>query len=203
MAEAEHATHLRAQHQYMQEQYRAPPLTAAGWSSCTQPLRLVEHPETGKETTRGRGRTSYTSGSTTHIHAETVPCPPHRSRVGVAVLNRTIWEKIQKQSITPPSPQTGNHQETSRGFGGARPPLKDRCTPALTPQQSLHHRLPKKESTKKQAAGLAARVLPQRVVHAGSNPPAMPPPPSLHRKSQPLHLRLLECSPQGARHIHV
>ena len=43
VAEAEQAKYLRAQHKYMQQQYRAP-LPVAGWSSCTQPHHLVEDP---------------------------------------------------------------------------------------------------------------------------------------------------------------
>ena len=43
VAEAEQAKHLRAQHIYMKQQYRAP-LPVAGWSSCTQPHHLVEDP---------------------------------------------------------------------------------------------------------------------------------------------------------------
>ena len=73
VAEAEQAKYLRAQHKYMQQQYRAP-LPVAGWSSCTQPHHLVE--------------------------------------------------------------DSRNRQ--------------------------FHHRLPKEETTKKQAAGLAARVRPRR-----------------------------------------
>ena len=43
VAQAEQAKHLRAQHKYMRQHYRAP-LPIAGWSSCTPPHHLVEDP---------------------------------------------------------------------------------------------------------------------------------------------------------------